>query len=115
MSIVLLLLVAGGCVLLQSLLFRLAGLRGLTYRRSFSKEGGFPGEQVMLTEVLENRSLLPLPWLRAESRISPNLRLGKSGDGDERTVSGDMYHCSLFFMRGFSCITRRYQIGRAHV
>ena len=110
MGVVLLLLVAGGCALLQSLLFHIAGLRGLTYRRSFSREGAYAGEQVMLTEVLENRSPMPLPWLRAESRMSPNLRLGKSGDGDERTVSGDMYHCSLFFMAGFSRITRRHPI-----
>ena len=114
MQIFWLLLVAGGCAVLQGMLFRLVGLRALTYRRAFSQAHAYAGEQVLLTEVLENRAPLPLPWLRAESRISPSLRFGAVADGDERTVSGDMYHCSLFFMGGFSRITRRHPVTLLH-
>ncbi len=94
---------------LQSALFRRVGLRALTYRRSFGTPHVFEGQQTELVEVLENRSLLPLPWLRAESRMSPALRFGTQPT-EAHTVSGDMYHSSVFFLPGLSRRIRRYPL-----
>lgn len=98
---------------LQGALLRRAGLRRLFYARSFSRKSAFAGERVELLEVLENPSPLPIPYLRAESRISSALRLGQAESAagpDERVLRGEMYHCSLFFLRGFSRITRRHPV-----
>lgn len=109
-----LLLVAVLLLSAQVWLFRYVGLRHLGYTRYFSRKSASVGEQVELVEVLENRSPLPLPWLRAESRISPWLRFGQGAEMDEHLVSADMYHCSLFFLKGFSRLTRRHPVTLCH-
>ena len=111
-------LVALALGMLQSFIYRLVSRRALTYRRAFTQSGAFCGEHVELIEVLENRSPLPIPFVRAESRISPHVRLGtgtaQETEQDARMVSGDMYHRSLFFLRGFSRVTRRHPVTLMH-
>lgn len=114
MQVFWLFVVCGALCLLEGALFFRVGLRFLSYRRGFSRKGGFVGERVELTEVLENRSPLPVPWLRAESRISRHLRFGAAEAPDEHDVSADMYHRSLFFLSGFSRITRRHPVALLH-
>lgn len=93
----------------QSVLFALFNLRHLTYSRAFSKKSCHEGDKVELIEVLHNRKILPVPWLRAESRMSPFLRFGKT-QSDEREISGDRYHKSLFFLAPYSKVTRRHEV-----
>lgn len=104
---------------LQALIYRLVTRRALTYRRAFTQSGAFCGEHVEMVEVLENRSPLPIPFVRAESRISPHVRMGtgaaqETDEQDARMVAGDMYHRSLFFLRSFSRVTRRHPVALLH-
>ena len=89
----------------QSLLLRYFGLRGLKYTRSFNKRTAFEGEEAELVEVIRNDRLLFIPWLRAESRISPHLRFGRQ---ENLSVAGERYHKSVFTLRPFQQITRRH-------
>ena len=66
-----LVLLALGCI--QSFVFRRFGFKGVKYTREFSKRSVYEGEDVEMVEVIVNRKLLPVPWLRIESRISPDL------------------------------------------
>lgn len=92
----------------QSLLFTKFGLRALHYRRYFSIRSAHEGERAELIEVLSNKKPLPVPWLRVESRISPNLAFSQ---GDlEREIRSDQYHKSVFFLGPFSQVTRRHEI-----
>ena len=100
--------------MIQSALFHLFGLRFLRYQRRFDRRNGFVGERAALLEVLENRSPLPIPWLRVESRISRHLQFGKPDKSDDHEINADMYHRSLFFLAGFSRITRRHSIQLRH-
>jgi len=94
---------------LQAWLFRALGQKKMEYHRSFNCESVHEGERVKLVEVVKNRKILPIPWLRIESRISPNLRF-KVG-GEDREISDDQqYHKSVFFLGPFSQITRRHEI-----
>ncbi len=102
---------------LQSILFRRLGMRSLAYKRTFSRTSVHAGDRLHMIETLENRRPLPIPWLRTESRISPHLCFGmgeQEGRGDihsdEHTIDGDMYHRSLFFLPGFSRVTRRHAV-----
>lgn len=83
------------------------GLKGLSYTRRFSVPSAFEGEETELIEIIRNDRPLFLPWLRAESRFSPHLRLGKQ---DNLSVSGDRYHKSIFTLRPFQQITRRHRV-----
>ena len=66
-----LLYAVGGLLLLGSLWLRL-GMRQLRWRR-VAPSAAFPGEQVQIAIELENRGLLPLPWLSLHESLPPAL------------------------------------------
>ncbi len=97
--------------LLQRWLLVRFGLRGLIYQRRFSRAAAFEGEEAELIEVIRNDRSFFVPWLRAESRISPFLRFGRQ---DNLSVRGERYHRSIFTLRPFQQITRRHKVRLAH-
>ncbi|WP_069804577.1 DUF58 domain-containing protein [Thermogemmatispora onikobensis] len=108
-----LLLVIGGLLLLLILLlidvwgtFCLVNLR---YRRSFSQQRASFGEEIVLTQVLENAKLLPLSWVEVSDRVplalvfrglSPHL----IPDGGRAIIE------SLFSPRWYERIARSYRL-----
>ncbi|MDL2288817.1 DUF58 domain-containing protein [Oscillospiraceae bacterium OttesenSCG-928-F05] len=94
-------------VMLQMHYYASRGLKGLRYSRFFNKETVFEGESVELVEVLENNKWAPLPLLRVESKISPFLHFGASGDVD---IRHNQFHRSVFFLRPFRRIRRRHTV-----
>lgn len=101
-------LILGG---LQRRILKKFGLRGLKYSRRFSAAAVYEGESGELVEVLRNDRPLFIPWLRAESRISPHLRFGSQ---ENLSVKGDMYHKSVFTLRPYQQITRRHKVRFLH-
>ncbi|NLB38350.1 MAG: DUF58 domain-containing protein [Clostridiales bacterium] len=115
MNTALLTLLLGLLVLGQGTLFRRRALKRLTYSRTFSSRTAFVGEEVALVEVIGNRKLLPLPWLKAESRLSTALRFGgtETSSEESRQVSDNQavaYHSSVFFLGPYSRVTRRHRV-----
>ena len=76
MSIINFLIVLTVIFVLWTLMIR-KGIKNLTCRRSFSRTRVFEGESGQLIEVVRNDGPYIIPWLRVESYISPNIRLGK--------------------------------------
>ncbi|MBO4298017.1 MAG: DUF58 domain-containing protein [Clostridia bacterium] len=111
MSIVWILVSVGIVILAQGVLAALFGLKNVGYDRRFSRRSAYEGEQVELVEVIRNRKILPVPWVRVESRISPFLRCGHGGQSEEREISADQYHKSVFYLGPFSQITRRHDVA----
>lgn len=94
---------------LQAFVFGRFGFKKLSYTREFSKRSVYEGETVELVEQIVNRKLLPIPWLRVESRISPDLRFQTAQE--EREISEDeQYHKSVFYLGPYSRVTRRHTI-----
>jgi len=83
------------------------GTKGLTCSRSFSCTRVFEGEQGELIEIVRNDGPYLIPWLRVESRISPNLRLGKL---ENLQVNGEMFYNSCFTLFPYQQIRRRHQV-----
>ncbi len=110
MNIVWILVSVGIAILAQGLLVGLFGLKKVGYERRFSRRSAYEGEQVELVEIIRNRKILPVPWIRVESRISPFLRFGHGGQSEEREISADQYHKSVFYLGPFSQITRRHEV-----
>ncbi len=73
----------------QAWLARRFGLRRLTYTRAFAKGAAFEGETVELVETIRNAKVLPVPWLVAESRMSPYLAFRELGVTGEANAGGD--------------------------
>ncbi|MBQ8162558.1 MAG: DUF58 domain-containing protein [Clostridia bacterium] len=92
---------------LYGLLLRHIALRGLVLHRKFSVSTAYAGETAEMVETVINDRPLVIPWLRVESKISPDLRFGKR---DDLEVVGDMYHRSLFTVMPYQRIVRRHRV-----
>ena len=92
---------------LQAFVIRHFALKRLTYERRFSKQNAFEGETVQMIEVIQNKKLLPVPLLKAESRISPNLSFIKAVDTQ---ISGEQYHKSVFYLKPYTRLIRSHTV-----
>jgi len=94
-------------VFTQAVVYHLLALRGLTYSCSITHSRIFEGENNQLTEVIENRKLLPLLWLRIETRFSETMLFTKN---DNTNVRAGVFHRSVTSMQPFRRIKRVYKI-----
>ncbi len=105
-------------MLLAAMLLTVAGVSwfwskvafvGLSYRRRFGETRAFLGETVGLDLVVENRKLLPLPWLRLDDVFPRQLPL----EGGKVVFSGATQRGQLslfFFLRWNRMVTHHYRI-----
>jgi uncharacterized protein (DUF58 family) len=91
-------------------IYRMWGLKRVTYERSFSEKAVYVGEKIEMIEVIGNAKWLPLPWLRVESVIPGALRF--SGSDDMEIAVGGLFqnHISLFSLMPFTRIRRKHQV-----
>ncbi|WP_010245007.1 DUF58 domain-containing protein [Acetivibrio cellulolyticus] len=92
---------------IQRLVYTRLGLRDIEYERYFSTNTAFVGEEIHMVECISNKKLLPLPWLRLESRIDPSLKFQSQGDLD---IKYGAYHKSFFSLSPYKKITRRHKV-----
>ncbi|MBQ4638317.1 MAG: DUF58 domain-containing protein [Clostridia bacterium] len=95
-------------VLIQSLLLSKLALKNVSYTRTFSKTKLYEGEELEMIEVISNRKLLPVPWIRVETRLPRELRI--VGNDNQYDIQGDMYHRSAFTLAPYQQITRRHRV-----
>jgi uncharacterized protein (DUF58 family) len=110
MSVHWLLIVTVVVLLLQGKAYQWFGLRGVSYRRHFDVPACFQGEEVQLVEVIANRKMMPLPWLRLESLMQSGLRFHSQSNLD--ISSGELFqnHRSLFSLMPYTQITRKHRV-----
>lgn len=114
MSISWLLFVFVLVLIAQNAVYMRWGLKKLTYQRTFSRSAVFEGDEVEMVEVIANRKLLPLPWLRLESSISialefshqANLNISGVLSGAQATQN----HRSVFSLKPYTHIKRRHRV-----
>jgi uncharacterized protein (DUF58 family) len=94
-------------VLIQGWLFKHWALKGLQYTRFFSSPAVFQGQDVEMVEWIVNHKLLPIPWLRVESKINENLEFSKQFNLD---IKHQQFHKSLFTLMPYMKITRRHKV-----
>ncbi len=92
----------------QAWVYKKWGLSGLSYTRSFSMPAVFEGEEVEMIERIQNRKLLPIPWLRIEVKMSPYLKFTQQQT--DMSIKYDEFHKSFFSLMPFTGITRRHRI-----
>ena len=94
-------------VLAQTFVYNLFALRSLSYSCTMAHNKIFEGESNELTEVIENRKLLPLLWMKVETRFSETMQFTKN---DNTRVSAEVFHRSILTIPPFRRITRVYRI-----
>ena len=93
--------------ILQSYIFTKYGLRKIRYARYFNVPAVVEGQEVEMVEVISNEKLLPVPWLRVESKISANLEFQRQFNLD---IQHQQFHKSLFSLTSYMRITRRHRV-----
>ena len=101
------LLLGGAMLFLWGRFYRGCWLRNLFVKVSFEKDFVYCGEQVQMTEVIENRKRIPLPVVEIGFRIQKGVRFV---DVENTTVSDFIYKRDVFSVLGWESITRKYQV-----
>jgi uncharacterized protein (DUF58 family) len=94
-------------VVLQGWIYQRRGLKGIRYDRFFNVKGVFEGDEVEMVERIANRKLLPVPWLRVESKINENLEFEKQKN---LSIKHQQFHKSIFSLMPYMQITRRHRV-----
>jgi hypothetical protein len=95
-------------IVIQSYIYSKWGLARINYSRSFSKKAVFEGEKIEMIDEIVNKKLLPLPWLRLESKIHANLKFQQNTNANNEINSE--FHSTLFSLLPFQKITRRHKL-----
>ena len=107
MALVFLALALGAAFLLEKRLYRRRAFRNLSYRCYFSVSEAFEGDEIELVEELENRKLLPLPWLRSDFTTSRFLEFAQT----RSVITGkDRYVVSFFLLKSYQKVVRRWKV-----
>jgi uncharacterized protein (DUF58 family) len=109
-SIVAIIFVAITLAGLQSYIFYRYGLRRIEYERYFDRRSVYEGEYIEMVERIENRKLLPVPWVRLESMLHASLVFDKQGGIEISSGSMFQNHASWFSMNPYTKIVRRHRI-----
>lgn len=102
--IVLLLLAAA---FLQRLIYTRHAFRRLDYTCRFDRTEASEGEELKLVETVQNRKLLPLPWLKAEITASEALQFAGS---QSLITDGTRFVPSFFTMKGYHKVVRSWNV-----
>ena len=107
MELIVVLILLGGVMLLQDLLYRRQAFTGLTYRCYFSTGEAAEGDEITLVEEITNNKFLPLPWLKAEITTSRFLEFA----GSQSLVTEDTRFVPSFFMlKSYQKVTRTWKV-----
>lgn len=93
--------------IIEIILYKHFILRGMIYKRTLSESTAFEGEKISMIEDIENNNLLPIAWMKVESRISPNLKLASIKN--MQSAQGG-YHRSVFSIMPFYRIKRTHEV-----
>lgn len=102
-----LILAAIAVLLLESLAIKKYGLSKISIERNFDTLHANFGQSVHLIETISNRKLLPVPWLKVESRIDSGLRFGLQED---LSILQDEFHISVFSLLPYTKIIRTHNV-----
>jgi len=94
-------------VMTQAVIYRMLVLYGLTYSCTLSHYRVYEGDSNELVEVIENRKLLPLLWLKVETRFSESILFTKN---DNTCVSAGGFHRSILAIPPMRRVKRTFRI-----
>jgi len=93
----------------QSYIYSKWGLSRILYKRTFSKSIVFEGEEIEMVDEISNKKLLPIPWLRLESKIHASLKFRKISNQDNE-IDSEEFHRTLFSLMPYQKVKRRQKL-----
>lgn len=91
----------------QSYLYAKWGLKKIIYKRHFNKQAVFVGQGITLIDEIINHKLLPIPWIRLESKMDRSIQTR----GESQFDSSDQdVHRTLLSLLPYQKLTRRHHL-----
>ena len=106
MELIVLLLLLFAAIFLQNRLYQKYAFRNLDYTCSFDRREATEGDPLCLQEVVSNRKLLPLPWLKSEITTSKWLEFSQL---QSVVTDNTRFISSFFLVRSFQRVTRTWE------
>jgi len=94
-------------ILVQAMIYRFFALHGLNYSCTLMHYRIYEGDSNELVEVIENKKVIPLLWLKVETRFSGTILFTKN---DNTSVSSGGFHRSVLSIPPMRRVTRTYRI-----
>lgn len=107
MELLVIAILLGAVMLLQSFLYKRFAFSRLDYESSLSSHEVTEGDVIELCEVISNAKILPIPWLKADITVSKWLELSEL---QSVVTDKSRYISSFFSLRGMQRIRRRWKV-----
>lgn len=88
MELIAIIFIIAAVIAAEALIFGKYALKGISYTAEVNKNEVYEGDVIELTEVIENRRLVPLPWIKTELSASRWLAFYKK-DSQAQTGSSE--------------------------
>lgn len=96
-------------VLIQSRVYQKWGFYGISYERFFSRDTVFEGEDIEIIDEISNKKLLPIPWLRLESKMNSSFKF-RNQENKGSHVENEVFHRTLFSLVPYQKIRRKHHL-----
>ncbi len=106
MELVAIILVIGAVIALEVILFGKYALKGIYYTAFVDKNEVYEGDTLELTEVIENRRLIALPWIKTELAASKWLTFYKKDSAVQTSGGENTFIPGVFFLKAKNRCTR---------
>lgn len=108
MEVVVLVIMAFLVIGLQEWIFSRFVLGKLDYTCNFSAEEAYEGDSLFLVETVQNRKVLPVPWLKVDINSSRWLEFANT----KSVIAQEFrYVTSSFFLKGHQKVTRKWKLN----
>lgn len=94
-------------ICLQNYIYTSFGLKNLDYECYFSKDEVVEGDEVELIEILTNRKILPLPWVKTEISTSKYLVFANA---QSQITDQTRFVPSFFMLKSYSRVMRKWKL-----
>lgn len=91
----------------QSYLYTKRGFDKISYKRRFDRSSVFVGQKVILVDEVVNKKILPLPWVRLESKMDYSIKT--TGESEFDSSDRDV-HRTLLSLLPYQKLTRRHHL-----
>ncbi len=106
MELVAIILVIAAVIAVEVILFGRYALKGIHYSAFVDKTEVYEGEILNLTEVIENRRLIAIPWIKTELSASKWLTFFKKDSAVQTSGGENTFIPGVFYLKGKSKCTR---------
>lgn len=111
MQLVAMALILAAVLAAQFFIYSRLGMKNVTYRLSISVPEAFEGDEIEITEEVENGKWLPLPWIRTEIRCSRWLSfVGQSSVSAADKTEQRGLVSGVFALKGYQRCRRTWKV-----